>query len=411
MKYGLSGGSWLLALCALLPLACGGRTPLSTTEERLGDEASLEATESVSDEKPRPRDNIVTETPRPSVIEEPAGPVVINEPTPATPVNPVPPDPVLTPVEPPATNTPATPPVTNTPATPPTLAPPPVVTVEPAPAPAPSVIPSVPTPPEIITCPDATNLGSALGTVATGSNADFDDPFTTNCGSAEGRDTSFIWTAPANGTYQFDTFGSSYDTVLALRVEDNCGDEVDCNDDDGTVESKLLRFLNEGETLAIILDAFSLDHVGDYQLNITQLDEETAEECNALEIGSAVGVISEGSFVDAATEYSAMSLCGGGSRKVGFAWSAPAAGSYTISTAGSDFDTVLDLRVNCVAPTLTCSDDYDGVTSQIVWAFEAGEPIFIELSSYGNIASTPPGSPDAGLQEYYYRLSIDGPTP
>lgn len=55
-----------------------------------------------------------------------------------------------------------------------------------------------------------------------------------------------------------------------------------------------------------------------------------------------------------------------------YTWTAPAAGSYTFSTAGSGFDTVLDVRQYNTGASLGCNDDSGGTLQSSVTAFVVG---------------------------------------
>jgi hypothetical protein len=86
---------------------------------------------------------------------------------------------------------------------------------------------------------------------------------------SDSRDRAYAFVAPADGAYTFDTFGSSFDTVLYLL--DECGGrELACNDDDaaGTLESRFTGNMTAGQRVIIVIDGY-LDQQGDFRLNIT----------------------------------------------------------------------------------------------------------------------------------------------
>jgi hypothetical protein len=69
----------------------------------------------------------------------------------------------------------------------------------------------------------------------------------------------------------------------------------------------------------------------------------------------------------------------------GWTWVAPAAGGYTFSTVGSDFDTVLVLHeANCEGPVLGCNDDgsADVNTSEVYVTLEEGQEIVVVVDGY-----------------------------
>ncbi len=100
-----------------------------------------------------------------------------------------------------------------------------------------------------------------------------------SCGGLGGWDTSFTFTPPADGNYRFDTFGSSFDTVLSVD-EGGCGGlEIACNDEApaGGPQSEIQGIGLIGGTEYIIhVDAFNdLTNQnlngGFVVLNVTQL--------------------------------------------------------------------------------------------------------------------------------------------
>ncbi len=88
------------------------------------------------------------------------------------------------------------------------------------------------------------------------------------CGSSDGDDFSFGWTAPAGGTFTFDTLGSGYDTVLYLLQDDCDGPVLECNDDaEGIPQSSLTADLLAGQQVVIAIDAPDGEN-GAFVLNI-----------------------------------------------------------------------------------------------------------------------------------------------
>jgi hypothetical protein len=65
--------------------------------------------------------------------------------------------------------------------------------------------------------------------------------------------------APFSGTYIFNTFGSNYDTVLALFSSCAYGSELACNDDEGwwTTQSVISKHLYAGETVLLSVSGFN----------------------------------------------------------------------------------------------------------------------------------------------------------
>jgi hypothetical protein len=114
-------------------------------------------------------------------------------------------------------------------------------------------------------CPGV-DLGSVLGAnVANASSAGWPDNFSACSGS--GPEVTFTWTAPTNGTYVFDTNGSTYDTVLHLW--DSCtGSSLICDDDSGLNSAAAISHtMSQGESVLVVLDSYGSSG-GNFTLNI-----------------------------------------------------------------------------------------------------------------------------------------------
>ena len=87
-----------------------------------------------------------------------------------------------------------------------------------------------------------------------------------------GSDIGYTWTAPSDGFFDFNTFGSSLDTVIYARDGSCGGTELFCNDDADVFEhssaSGATRQLAQGQEIALSVD--SALKGGAYQLNILE---------------------------------------------------------------------------------------------------------------------------------------------
>ena len=98
-------------------------------------------------------------------------------------------------------------------------------------------------------CP--VNLTTGVGTY-TGTTVGASDLVIPTCGFNTGADTTFEFTAPADGAYTFDTTGSNFDTVTAIL--DGCGGtELACDSDLFSGETIGL-FLTAGQTVIVVVD-------------------------------------------------------------------------------------------------------------------------------------------------------------
>lgn len=83
-----------------------------------------------------------------------------------------------------------------------------------------------------LACADTT-IASGDDTAAVNTEVSSDD-LVSSCGGDSTTEQTFAWTAPVTDYYQIDTFGSGFDTVLALY--DRCdGSELSCNNNVGAM--------------------------------------------------------------------------------------------------------------------------------------------------------------------------------
>lgn len=179
-----------------------------------------------------------------------------------------------------------------------------------------------------------------------------------SCGGSEAGDFTLTFTAPRAGSYTFDTLGSSFDTVLYVRNSNN--DELACNDD---VEvgvhawSRVAVTLGAGQTVQVVIDGFA-SQTGDFTLRVNA-DCPLPFRADARDLGSAPTWVVTGR-TDCAAPVGNSPGCetavwGPG---VNFVYTAPFSGTFEFSTEGSEFDTLLSVRLGtCSGPELACNDD------------------------------------------------------
>jgi hypothetical protein len=121
-----------------------------------------------------------------------------------------------------------------------------------------------------------TDLGDDVGdSIATGSNTGEPNDYEGSCGFGGGADLAFLWEAPDSGCYNFNTMGSSYDTVLLLLDADGAGcgtsSELACNDDGGGGLTSMIEYtVTAGTRYVVVVDGFSDTSVGTYTLSINE---------------------------------------------------------------------------------------------------------------------------------------------
>ncbi|MFN7146152.1 MAG: hypothetical protein ACK4YP_20440, partial [Myxococcota bacterium] len=292
------------------------------------------------------------------------------------------------------------------------------------------------------TCVDAV-LGSAVGdAVATGTTAGEDDDFGGSCAGGSAGDVAYLWTAPATGTYTFDTAGSAFDTVLIAREPDCSGTELSCHDSvDGTDTSSAITLsLAIGQSVTLVVDGVD-GASGRYVLNVgasaeTVCDDEVDEDadgyldcddldclghsaCRPPETVCSDGVDEDG---DAAADCldddcAADPLCdasaadvhlgsarpatatgttvGGGddatpscvassAEDVVYAWIAPMTDEWTFELTGSSFDTAIYL-LTAEGTELVCADDGAGDGAARASAMlNAGQLVLVVVDGAGS---------------------------
>ena len=142
------------------------------------------------------------------------------------------------------------------------------------------------------------DLGGRLGTpLVIGTTVGAVDNFDPVCSSPDAVDVTYKWTVPESGEYRFDTYGSSYDTIINLF--NACGgDDNGCYDD--TPSEAIAGEVTGGYTFYIMIDGYD-GAAGQYALNITRLDcsaQCDAKACGPDGCGGYCGVCDTGSNCD-----------------------------------------------------------------------------------------------------------------
>jgi hypothetical protein len=165
-------------------------------------------------------------------------------------------------------------------------------------------------------------------------------------------------------------------TDCAGGVDDDGDGDIDCADFDCFGYAACI------ETMC----ANTLDDDGDGDIDCADADCLTTaacETCPAVNLGMTLGA-STGTTTGE-TNNRAGSCGGSTSEDRTVAFTAPAAGTYTIDTFGSAFDTVLYvLEGGCAGFEIACDDDSDGGSqSEVVVDLGAGQTIIIVVDGFG----------------------------
>ncbi len=246
-------------------------------------------------------------------------------------------------------------------------------------------------------CPEI-ELGSTVGdSVASGSTANADDTFLLSCGAGVAADVAFGWTAPADGDYVIDTFGSDFDTVLGVLDGTCSGSSLACNDqgNNGTSDqSELVVSLLAGQSIVIVIDGWD-GTSGSYVLNINPRADVTPTPapsaydftCADEDIGTSIGSpVTSGTTTGA--DHTFDNLCyAEDAPDWAYAWIAPATATYTFSLLGTDFLPTLSLNVPylgepCPGTLYACTEQFATDTpAETSLALGTGQAVIVIVSA------------------------------
>jgi len=271
---------------------------------------------------------------------------------------------------------------------------------------------------EVAFLPSATPF-SVTGNTSTTSNF-----FVPPCTNTQANEVLHVFTAPADDFYTFNMVGTQFDSVLSLLDPGSCG-VIDCNDDTIGLAAQIQTFIGTGETVFIVVDGFS---DGLYQLNVTSGDQcaggltecddqcvdinfdqnhcggcfqpcgvnascdfgfcesfcnDACGACSILDLPFGVPLTFQNSTSGLSDAMFPSCALGSSSEQV-HRFFAPSAGSYTFSTSGSAFDTVLSLMDPASCGELACNNDFGGFqTSSATVVLGAGQEVLVSVDGNG----------------------------
>jgi hypothetical protein len=275
--------------------------------------------------------------------------------------------------------------------------------------------------------PTSNDLLSQVGyAVVTGSNIGMLDTYTASCtAGVGGEDVVYTWSAPVTASYTFSTVNSDYDTVLFAQSTCTSG-ELICNDDGdfdaGELGAEFTLFLNAGESIVLVIDAYDEFEYGNYSLDVflsSELDCTDGQDddndglidcfdsdcssdpscavsgCPNFDIGTDVGAdVLNGSLLAAPDDNFQASCSTEGGNDVVVAWEATDSGCATFSTTAGAMDTILALFDACPSSggvELECNDDYSASVygSELNHDVVAGHTYYIGIDAWSyDVAST-----------------------
>ena len=205
----------------------------------------------------------------------------------------------------------------------------------------------------------------------------------------------YRWTAPATGTYVFDTVGSSFDTGLAVYT----GSDVNAlvkhgeNDDAAGATTSVLTFGAQAGVVYSIAVAGDWGQAGPLTLNWKRAFTGAPNDAFAAArvITGAAGEVG-GSNVGATKEAGEPNHAGKpGGASVWFRWSPRAQGPYLLETRNVAFDTQLAIYAGGSPGTLTevaSNDNWASPASRVLFHASAGMTYSIAVDGWRDDGST-----------------------
>ncbi|WP_437590703.1 MXAN_6577-like cysteine-rich protein [Sorangium sp. So ce1000] len=225
-------------------------------------------------------------------------------------------------------------------------------------------------------CPEFT-LGATFPQTVTGTTAVMDrvSAVPSPCATGGGPEVGYAFTAPIAALYTFDTFGSSFDTVLHVHEGTCTGASLACNDDTSGLQSQVRVMLDEGETVIVVVDGYSTATSGAFKLNVSQT---IVPPCPLIDLGSTAPQTVTGTTADA-VDILRPSCGAAGAGEVTYSFTAPVAGTYLVDTFGSSFNTVLSaLDGSCTGAALACNNDAAGSEqSRLTLELDEGQTVLL----------------------------------
>lgn len=172
------------------------------------------------------------------------------------------------------------------------------------------------------------------------------------------------------------------ETLCADGIDDDSDGLTDCDDSDCDFDLACA---------ATIVETACEDGIDDDEDGLTDCeDDDCAEElacapretCGETDLGSSVGLeLASGTTIGAIDDFTA-SCRTSAAEDVSYTWTAPDDGTYTFSTAGSSYDTIITLWGDECSLEEACNDDSVGTTSATSYDMLAGDTVVIVVDGY-----------------------------
>jgi hypothetical protein len=231
-----------------------------------------------------------------------------------------------------------------------------------------------------------------------------------HAGNPGGASVWYRWTAPATGDASFDTFGSGFDSLLAVYTGSSVGGLTLVASNDDATSAKWTSAAGfpatAGTTYYIAVDGYTGGtgtpargtFAVNWDLTATGLSVANDAFAAAVEIGGGDGTVAGSSFT--ATKESGEPNHAGnpGGASVWFRWTAPADARFTFTTEGSVFNTVLAVYNGISVGGLVqvvANDDiaWNNLRSSVTFSATMGTTYSIALDgAKASYSRTPSGS-------------------
>jgi len=205
-----------------------------------------------------------------------------------------------------------------------------------------------------------------------------------------GASVWWTWTAPSGGTWEINTDGSSFDTLLGVYTGTavNTLTTIASDDDGGAgLNSKITFTPVAGTTYQIAVDGYGGDS-GSVVLTLANNNPAPANDNFAARLSLASApTTATGINLSATKELGEPNHAGNsGGASVWWSWVAPSSGPWEVRTIGSTFDTLLGIYTGAAVGALTeiTSDDNSGGagTSRATFVAVAGTTYQIAVDGY-----------------------------
>ena len=224
------------------------------------------------------------------------------------------------------------------------------------------------------------------------SSSDFDSTVSVSLAAGDQVIVNVDGYGSREGAYVLSIYGST-ELACADGTDDDGDGDTDCDDTDCAADAACV-------VLAETVCADRLDDEGDGLVDCLDTDCATSASCTSsladYVLGSVTSGSSSGSAVATGTTAGATaslsSTCSGSStgRDLTYLWVAPTTATYTFSTAGSAYDTILSLH-SLGGTALTCNDDVSyptDSTSILTRSMNAGEAILVVVDGYNSASGS-----------------------